>query len=232
MTARLTVTATRVVQIVLDVAATLGAIVIGVFVAVELLSVTLTAPAVVGLSIFATIAMIAVAPGLVVLYVSAPRRPLRERSALVASATWFIRAAWSAVVFALAIVIGSVAGALASKSLESASDLSAGVQQAWNGLLETAFGPIVLTVTGVTFVVMVLRWGFDLRTIVRDGDALAAVKMFEQRWTGNVRESDAAQWWRNLITSVLIKRVSLIALFVLTVGLGIVLIIDVPRFFG
>jgi hypothetical protein len=159
VTIRSNATVSRVVQIVFDAIGTLGAFAIAVYVTVSLLSVTLPPPIVVGLSIFATLAMLTVAPGLVVLYVSPPRRPLRERSALVASATWFIRSAWSAVVFALAIVIGSMAGALASKSLENAPDLSTGVQQTWNGLFATAFGPIVLTVTTITFLVMALRWG-------------------------------------------------------------------------
>jgi hypothetical protein len=170
ITLRSRATVTRVVQIVLDAIVTLGAFAIAIFFAVWLFSVTLPPPIVVILSIFATLAIIAVTPGLVVLYVSPPRIPLRERSALVASATGFIRSAWSAVVFALAIVIGSVAGALASKSLETTPDLSTGVQQAWNGLFATA--------------------------------------------------------------SVLVGEISLFALFALTVGLAIIVVVDVPHLFS
>jgi hypothetical protein len=67
---------------------------------------------------------------------------------------------------------------------------------------------------------------------VRDGDALVAVERFERRWTGKVRESEVARRLRDGIASILVGDISLIALVVLTVGLTIVVGVDVPHLFS
>jgi len=118
-------------------------------------------------------------PALAVLYLTPPRVPLKERSALVATASWFGRVAWASVVFALAIVLGSIAGVVASKT-EASDGLSSTIAI----LFYTVFWPTVFCVVAITFVIVAIRWCLDLGRIVAEGGGARVRDLLETRWTG------------------------------------------------
>lgn len=166
-------------------------------------------------------------PALAVLYLSKPRVPLRERSALVASASWFGRVLWSTAVFSLSIVIGSVAGVVASGATERGEDFGSGVGVAITTLSTMVLWPALLCVGAIAYVVMGIRWCLDLGSIVAEDGGVHVRALFEHRWTGPLSVSPK---WSPLVDVLvemglsLISRSALVATLI-TVGLNFALFV-------
>lgn len=123
-------------------------------------------------------------PALFVLHASPPRVRLSQRSALFASASWFARSVWAGSVFALSIVLGAVAGIVASRVSDSEHNLGTALTESIAGVAQLTLWPIVLTVAAVAYVVMGARWMLDLGRIVEEGGALKVLMTLEERWFG------------------------------------------------
>ncbi|TQO20994.1 hypothetical protein FB472_2655 [Rhodoglobus vestalii] len=141
-------------------------------------------PFAVGFGIWAAVCGLVSFPALAVLALSKPRIPLRERSALAASASWFARVVFSAFVFALSIVLGSVAGVVASNASNGGEDLESGLGLAFSVLGTAVLFPTVLAAAAFAFLVMGTRWCWDLGSIVTEGRGGHVRALVERRWTG------------------------------------------------
>lgn len=189
-----------------------------VFVVVSMASVSVPVPGVVILAVWVSIISIAALPALGVLLISPPRVPLRERSALVASASWFGKAIWASLVFALSIVIGSIAGVVAAKASENPGGTD--VNQTIGALSGLVLWPVVLAVAGVAYVVMGLRWLVDLGAIVDDQQGRAVRALLEARWRTTLATTPKHEPLVDVILEFslgLLGRLAL-ALMLLTVG--------------
>ena len=121
-------------------------------------------------------------PAVVVLHMSPPRLPLSQRSALVASAAWFIRAVGAGIVFALSIVLGAVAGVVASRVSDAQPNLGSALGLAFADTAQVVLWPILAVVVGVAYLIMAIRWLVDLGWIVEAGGGTAAWKQLTERW--------------------------------------------------
>ena len=166
------------------------------------------------------IALVAL-PALVVLHLSPPRAPLSQRSALFASAKWFGRTVWAGMVFAVSIVLGTVAGVAASRISDAEQDLGVALEAVLTTTAQIALWPILAAVAAVAYVVMGVRWVLDLGAISDNGGAHQVWAMLELRWFGpkslNANHSRLRQGlaW---ITASFVGRVGLI-LTLVTIGL-------------
>jgi hypothetical protein len=160
-----------------------------------------------------------------VLYFSTPRVPLKQRSALIASASWFGRAVWAAAVFAVSIVIGAVAGVVASDANESGREGGVGIGLAIEATASLVLWPSILTVVAVAYVVVGVRWVLDLGTIVAEDGGTVVRSLLERRWTGPLRLSPRADGLLNILLELGIAGISRIALVLtlVTVALNVVL---------
>lgn len=132
------------------------------------------------LGVWTAIATIWALPAIVVLHLSPPPVPLKERSALFSSAAWFGRTLWAGIVFALSILFGTLAGVAASRSSDSGGDFGAIL----SATAQLAVWPVLAAVAAVAYVVMGVRWFLDLGTILRDGTADRIWADLELRWLG------------------------------------------------
>ena len=173
------------------------------------------------LAVWTSLVSLLALPALAVLYFASPRVPLRERSALVASASWFGRVVWAGVVFAFAIVIGSVAGVVASRA-ESGGGLPSVVAV----LSSIVLWPTVLCVVAVTYIFMAIRWCLDIGSIVAQDGGASVRGLLERHWTGPI----AASRWMTLVDLLIefgvagVSRAALV-LTLITVGLNVALLI-------
>ena len=135
---------------------------------------------VVGLGIWTAVVGTGALPALGLLLVAPPRIPLRERSALFASASWFGRAVWASALFSLSIIIGAIAGVLASQAVEIAPEFD--LQKTIEHLAMLVLWPTVLLVTAIAYVIMGIRWLRDLGAIIADDHGSAARMLLEKRW--------------------------------------------------
>ena len=174
----------RVTTAVLDLMYCAVIVAVPVTVVVVIAAPWLSAPVDVGLGIWTGLMMVGAVPALVVLYVSPPRVPLSKRSALFASATWFGRAVGAAAVFSLSIVLGSVAGVIASRVSETDHHLGAAVSASIAALVQLALWPIVLSVAAFAYLATGIRWLLDLGRIVDEGGARMILMSLEARWFG------------------------------------------------
>lgn len=163
-------------------------------------------------------------PAIAVLYFSTPRVPLKQRSALIASASWFGRAVWAAAVFALSIVIGAVAGVVASSANASGRDGAGGLGLAIEATASLVLWPAILIVVAVAYVVVGVRWVLDLGTIVAEDGGAVVRALLERRWTGPLRLSSKAIGLLNILLELGIAGISRLALVLtlVTVGLTVV----------
>lgn len=159
-----------------------GLVIVAAVTSVAVAVATPVAPtwATVVLGVWTAIATIWALPAIVVLFFSPPPRPLKERSALFASAAWFGRTLWASVVFALSILFGTLAGVTASRSSDSGGDFGAIL----SATAQLAVWPVVAAVAAVAYLVMSVRWFLDLGTILRDGTADRIWADLELRWLG------------------------------------------------
>jgi hypothetical protein len=164
-------------------------------------------------------------PAIAVLYYSPPRVPLKQRSALIASASWFGRAVWAAAVFALSIVIGAVAGVVASTANESGRDDGSGLGLAIEATAALVLGPAILIVVAVAYVVVGIRWVLDLGSIVAEDGGAVVRTLLERRWTGPLRLSSSASGLLNILLELGIAGISRLALAVSLVTVGSVVVI-------
>jgi hypothetical protein len=128
-------------------------------------------------------------PALIVLYLSPPRVSLRERSALIASASWFGRSIWAGAVFAGSIVLGAVSGVVAARVSDSEQDLGVALGSVIAATTQIALWPTIGAVASVAFVVMGMRWVIDLSAISDEGGAHQIWGVLERRWLGAVDTS-------------------------------------------
>jgi hypothetical protein len=159
-------------------------------------------------------------PAVVVLHNSPPRIPISQRSALIASASWFWRSVWAGAVFALSIVLGAVAGVVSSRISEHEHDLGSALGESITGVAQFALWPIVLTVAAVAYVVMGARWLFDLGRIVDDGGARTVAAAFERRWFGEGVHSPDLSKVRDGVTTLVVSVVGRVALLLTMVTVG------------
>jgi hypothetical protein len=164
-------------------------------------------------------------PAIAVLYFSTPRVPLKQRSALIASASWFGRAVWAAAVFALSIVIGAVAGVVASTASGSGRADGSGLVLAIEATAALVFWPAILTVVAVAYVVVGVRWVLDLGAIVAEDGGAVVRSLLERRWTGPLRLSTRATGLLDVLIELGVAGISRIALVLtlVTVGLNVAL---------
>ena len=162
-------------------------------------------------------------PAVVVLHNSPPRIPISQRSALVASASWFGRSVWAGAVFALSIVLGAVAGVVSSRISEHEHDLGSALGKSITGVAQLALWPIVLTVAAIAYVVMGARWLFDLGSIVDGGGARTVATAFERQWFGERAQSPDSSQVRDGVTTLVVSVVGRVALLLtmLTVGAAV-----------
>jgi hypothetical protein len=138
-------------------------------------------------------------PAIAVLFFSPPRISLRQRSALVASASWFGRTVWAGAVFALSIVIGSVAGVVAAEANESAHAAGDGLARAIEATASLVLWPAIQMVVAVGYVVVGTRWVVELGEIVREEHGNVARMLLERRWAGPLPRSLGATGLLNLV---------------------------------
>jgi hypothetical protein len=164
-------------------------------------------------------------PAIAILHFSTPRVPLKQRSALIASASWFGRAVWAAAVFAVSIVVGAVAGVVASDANESGREGGVGIGLAIEATASLVLWPSILTVVAVAYVVVGVRWVLDLGTIVAEDGGAVVRALLERRWTGPLQLSPRAAGLLNILLELGIAGISRIALVLtlVTVGLNVVL---------
>jgi hypothetical protein len=189
---------------------------------VQLAAFFLDGPALAWLGIWAGLVSLLSLPALAVLHLSKPRVPLEDRSALVASASWFGRILWSAFVFSASIVIGSVAGIVASTATQQGDEMGADVSNVIVSLSSTILWPIVLGIGAVAYIVMGIRWSLDLGSIVAEGRGTVVRALLENRWTGPLPMSST---WSSLVDTLIevgltfVSRIALI-LTLITIGLN------------
>jgi len=190
--------------------------------AVTLASSFLPSSLVVLVAIWTTMVALLALPALAMLFFSPPRVPLRERSALMASASWFGRAVWSGAVFALSIGIGSVAGVVASKASEGGEDFSSGLSLALNAVGGLVFLPALLAVVSGAFITMGARWNSDLGAIVAEDGGASLRLLVERRWTGTMERSPRRDDIFGLAVEVGVGGVSRGALVLTLITVGVV----------
>lgn len=161
-------------------------------------------------------------PALVVLHATPPPVPLSQRSALFASAKWFGRTVWAGMVFAVSIVIGTVAGVAASRTSDAEQDFGKALGAVITTTSQIALWPIVAAVAAVAYAVMGIKWILDLGAISDNGGAHQVWATLELRWFGpkslnanHLRLRQGLAW----IAASLVGRVGLI-LTLLTLGLA------------
>ena len=204
-----------------------GILIIGTVVAfvVAIPATVASGPVLIVLGIWTALVTIWAVPGLVVLYLSPPVTPLRERSALIASATWFGRSLWSGVVFVASILLGTVTGLVASRIGDSESNLGSAMGSVFGTMAQLALWPFLATVAGVAFVIMGIRWLVDLRVISERGGAHEVLLGLQRRWFGaeNSSASDSRVGATlSFLAASLVGRVGLV-LLLLTVLLDVVI---------
>jgi hypothetical protein len=128
---------------------------------------------------------------------------------------------WSGAVFALAIVIGSVAGVVASRA-ESGGGLTSAVAV----LSSLVLWPTVFCVVAIAYIVMAVRWCLDLGSIVAQDGGVSVRGLLERRWTGPIVAPRRVVLIHLLIEFGVagVSRVALI-LTLITVGLNVALLI-------
>lgn len=185
--------------------------------------------AVILFGIWAFIVSLFALPALFVLHIAPPRVPLRERSALLASVSWFGRAAWAGVVFALAIVMGALAGVVASETSNASADAAKGLELSLQILGPMVLWPTIVMVAAVAYIVMAIRWLFDLGAIISEDGGRAVRALLEERWRG---QFSRALKWATLFGLILefgvgfISRAAL-ALTLVTVAIAMGLLIGI-----
>jgi hypothetical protein len=190
-----------------------------VFVVVNMAIPSLSTAGVVVLAVWVSLLGLAAMPGLGVLLISPPRVPLRERSALLASASWFGKSVWASLVFALSVAIGAIAGVVASKASESPGGID--LDQIIGVLGGLVIWPVVLVVAGVAYVVMGVRWLLDLGAIISDERGTAVRARLEKRWGATLATSPQYAQLVDLILefSLGVLGRGALALLLLTVGI-------------
>jgi hypothetical protein len=188
----------RIVAIVFD--GVIGLVGIGAVscVVLGLASIQLTGWGLALLALWTVVICVAALPAVAVLFFSPPRVPLKERSALVASASWFGKAVWAGAMFALSIVIGAIAGIVASTANESASKGGDGIILAIEATASLVLWPAIQTVIVVAYVVTGIRWSIDLGAIVSEDRGNSVRRLLEERWSGPLQLSPAASGLLNL----------------------------------
>jgi hypothetical protein len=194
--------------------------------AVTYLVVSLSAMRVTGwvlpiIGIWTVLVCLAALPAVAVLFFSPPRVPLSQRSALVASASWFGRAVWAGVVFALSIAIGAVAGVIASAANESGRYDGSGIVLAIQATATLVLWPALQVVVAAAYVITGIRWSLDLRAIVEEQRGDGVRKLLERRWVGPLRLSHAADGLLDLVIEYGIGGLSRFALVLTLVTVAI-----------
>ena len=182
-----------------------------------------TQPGLITLGIWTALSSIAALPALVVLHLSPPRIPLKDRSALFSSAKWFGGAVWSAVVFSVSIVLGTMTGLVASRATGSEQDLAVALGSAFSATAQIAVWPILAGVAALAYVVMGVRWLIDLGKIADGGEAHDVWVRLEQRWfqtTGPTLSRGQFRPFLSWLLASVVGRFGLIATL-LTVGLDV-----------
>jgi hypothetical protein len=128
---------------------------------------------VVALAVWTAVIGVGALPALGMLLVAPPRVPLRERSALVASASWFGRAIWASGLFGLSVVIGAIAGVVAAKAVESTPGFD--LTDVLGQLAILVLWPSVLLVAAIAYVILG-------GAIIADDHGTAVRALLEKRW--------------------------------------------------
>lgn len=212
---------TRLLTIVSDVITGLFVAAMIVVLVVQLADSFLDGAALAWLGIWVGLLSLLSLPALAILHLSIPRVPLKERSALVASASWFGRVLWSAFVFSASILIGSIAGVIASSRIQLGNKLGTDLDSVIMTLSSTILWPIVLGIGAVAYIVMGVRWCWDLGSIVADGSGTVVRAMLEDRWTGPLAKSSTWSSVVDFLIEVGLTIVSRIALILTLITIGL-----------
>jgi hypothetical protein len=179
-----------------------------------------------GTPLFATISttfflvlLLGAMPGFIVLLHTKPRPPIAERNALFAPLVWFVRSVWASVIFAMAAIVGAFTGVTVNGATDD--------QGLWGVLFGTAFAPVVLAVTTLSFVIMGGRWVLDLGWLRDHRKGKKSVLRFWRGWRGRgeLRPAElvairAIDFWGRQLSQPFI--VSLTVLFLILVSVWMI----------
>lgn len=209
----------RRVTLVLDAVMVLfAATALGALVA-ELIATATQTPLVIATGLWTGVVAILASPAVLVLHLSPPRVPLAQRSALFASASWFIRAVGAGTVFALSIVLGAVAGVVASRVSDPQPSLGAALTVAFGATAQVALWPILAAVASIAYVVMGIRWLVDLGAIVEAGGGTAAWTQLTKRW--GLTPGQRGEFWVYVFVAVMGRIALFLTLVTVAVAVGI-----------